>query len=107
MICFVTGASGFVGANLVHELEAQGHTVKLLLRPNADLRGHEGAQYEFVEGDLSNRKFLAEAMRVLGLVQRFGFGIPVARRELREKDHPDPTFLVEPTRIQCTVWARR
>ena len=63
MICFVTGASGFVGANLVHELEARGHTVKALLRPNADLRGLEGAQYEFVEGDLSNRKFLAEAMR--------------------------------------------
>jgi len=49
---------------------------------------------------------LAEAMRVLGLVQRFGFGIPAARRELREKDHPDPTFLVESTRVQCTVWAR-
>jgi dihydroflavonol-4-reductase len=63
MICFVTGASGFVGANLVHELEARGHTVKALLRPNADLRGLEGAQYEFVEGDLSNRKFLADAMR--------------------------------------------
>lgn len=63
MICFVTGASGFVGANLVHELEARGHTVKALLRPNADLRGLEGAQYEFVEGDLSNRKFLTDAMR--------------------------------------------
>jgi len=50
---------------------------------------------------------LAEAMRVLGLVQRFGFGIPTARREFREKGHPDPTFLVEPTRVQCTVWARR
>ena len=63
MICFVTGASGFVGANLVHELEARGHTVKALLRPNADLRGLDGAQYEFVEGDLSDRKFLADAMR--------------------------------------------
>jgi len=50
---------------------------------------------------------LAEAMRVLGLVQRFGFGIPTARRELREKNHPDPAFLVEATRVQCTVWARR
>ena len=63
MNCFVTGASGFVGANLVHQLEAKGHAVKALLRPGADLRGLEGAQYEFVEGDLSNRKFLAEAMR--------------------------------------------
>jgi nucleoside-diphosphate-sugar epimerase len=33
MNCFVTGASGFVGANLVHELVARGHRVKALLRP--------------------------------------------------------------------------
>lgn len=63
MNCFVTGASGFVGANLVHELEAKGHSVKVLLRPGADLRGLDGAQYEYVEGDLSDRKALAAAMR--------------------------------------------
>jgi dihydroflavonol-4-reductase len=63
MNCFVTGASGFVGANLVHELEARGHSVKVLLRKGSDTRGLDGAQYEFVEGDLSNRTFLAEAMR--------------------------------------------
>jgi dihydroflavonol-4-reductase len=63
MICFVTGASGFVGANLVHELEGQGHTVKALLRKGADTRGLDGAQYEYVEGDLSDRKFLSEAIQ--------------------------------------------
>ena len=63
MNCFVTGASGFVGANLVHELEARGHAVKVLLRRGSDLRGLEGAQYEFVEGDLSDRRFLEDAMR--------------------------------------------
>ena len=63
MNCFVTGASGFVGANLVHELEARGHTVKALLRPASDTRGLDGAQYEYVEGDLSSRAFLAQAMR--------------------------------------------
>lgn len=50
---------------------------------------------------------LAEAMRVLGLVQRFGFGIATARRELRLNNHPEPEFLVEPNRVHCTVWARR
>ena len=30
MNCFVTGASGFIGANLVHELAAAGHRVKAL-----------------------------------------------------------------------------
>lgn len=63
MNCFVTGASGFVGANLVHELEARGHAVKVLLRKTSDTRGLEGAQYEYVEGDLSDRKFLIEGMR--------------------------------------------
>ena len=66
MICFVTGASGFVGANLVHELEAQGHTVKALLRKGADIRGLDGSQYEYLEGDLSDRKFLTEAIRGCG-----------------------------------------
>ena len=63
MICFVTGASGFVGANLVHELVERGHTVKVLLRKNSDTRGLYGAQYEFVHGDLGNRRELAAAMR--------------------------------------------
>ena len=54
MKCFVTGASGFIGANLVHELNARGHEVKALLRPNADARGLEGAQFERVSGDVSD-----------------------------------------------------
>ena len=47
---------------------------------------------------------LAEAMRVLGLVQRYGFGIPAARRELRANGQPDPAFRVDPSRVHCTVW---
>lgn len=54
MKCFVTGASGFVGANLVHELNARGHDVTCLLRPGADRRGLAGADFQVVEGDLSN-----------------------------------------------------
>src|SRR5690242_13081694 len=62
MNCFVTGASGFIGANLVHELVAQGHRVKALLRPGADVRGLEGAVFEAVEGDLSDRTRLEKAL---------------------------------------------
>jgi dihydroflavonol-4-reductase len=63
MNCFVTGASGFIGANLVHELVARGHQVKALLRSKSDLRGLADAEYEKVEGDLSDRGRLKEAMR--------------------------------------------
>src|SRR5436190_21070504 len=63
MKCFVTGASGFIGANLAHELNARGHSVKALLRPNAAVRGLSGATFERVNGDVSNRTALVGAMR--------------------------------------------
>ena len=63
MTCFVTGASGFIGANLVHELCARGHRVKALLRPNADIRGLAGAEVERVPGDVADRELLTKAMR--------------------------------------------
>jgi len=63
MNCFVTGASGFIGANLVHELSARGHRVRALLRPGADLRGLAGASFEAVEGDLSDRVTLERHLR--------------------------------------------
>src|SRR5271156_1580647 len=58
MKCFVTGASGFIGANLVHELIARGHRVKALLRPGADERGLAGAPFDRATGDVSNRQLL-------------------------------------------------
>ena len=48
---------------------------------------------------------LAEAMRVLGLVQRYGFGIPAARRALRQNGQPAPTFAIQANSIRCTVQA--
>ena len=63
MNCFVTGASGFIGANLVHELCARGHRVKALLRPGADLRGLHGAEFERADGDVTDPASLATALR--------------------------------------------
>jgi dihydroflavonol-4-reductase len=63
MRCFVTGASGFIGANLVHELVAHGHGVKALLRSGSDLRGLKGADYERASGDIGERDKLVAAMR--------------------------------------------
>ena len=58
MKCFVTGASGFIGANLVHELVARGHAVKALLRPESDVQGLYGAEFKRVSGDIGDRALL-------------------------------------------------
>ena len=62
MLCFVTGATGFVGANLVHELGARGHAVRALVRPDSDLRGLRDATFEAVKASLLDRSGLAAAM---------------------------------------------
>lgn len=63
MKCFVTGASGFIGANLAQELAARGHRVKALLRPASDRRGLRGVEFEAVTGDVSDRAGLTAALR--------------------------------------------
>ena len=50
---------------------------------------------------------LAEAMKVLGYVQRFGVGIQIARQELDKNGNPPPQFQVEPTNILVTVRKRK
>ena len=62
MKCFVTGASGFIGANLVHELVARGHRVKALLRPESDLHGLYGVGFQRVTGDILDRRLLEREM---------------------------------------------
>src|SRR5512140_1564288 len=63
MKCFVTGASGFIGANLVHELVGCGHQVRALLRPESDRRGLEGIEFERIEGDLEDREVLRSGLQ--------------------------------------------
>lgn len=46
---------------------------------------------------------LAEAMKVLGYVQRFGVGIATARRLLRENGNPEPEFDVRPNHVLVTI----
>ena len=63
MNCFLTGASGFIGANLARQLAARGHGVKALVRAGSDARGLAGVKCERVEGDLARRAALETAMR--------------------------------------------
>ena len=54
MKCFVTGGTGFVGANLIRLLLQQGHEVRALVRHNSSLENLKGLDIEIVEGDLNN-----------------------------------------------------
>ena len=46
---------------------------------------------------------LAEAMKNLGYVQRFGVGIQLARKELQKNGNPPPEFVVEDAHLLVTL----
>lgn len=48
---------------------------------------------------------LAEAMKTLGFVQRFGVGIPTAQRVLRQAGHPELDFDIVENHVLVTVTA--
>ncbi|HLQ36826.1 MAG TPA: ATP-binding protein, partial [Planctomycetota bacterium] len=49
---------------------------------------------------------LAEVMKVLGFVQRFGVGIATARSLLQKNGNPPPEFELQPNVVLCKVRAR-
>jgi len=51
---FVTGGTGFIGANLVRLLVQEGHTVKALVRSSSRLDNLGNLDVEIVKGDLSD-----------------------------------------------------
>jgi dihydroflavonol-4-reductase len=60
MNAFVTGATGFIGGNLVRALIAAGHKVRALIREGSDSRNIDGLPIEAVTGDLDDRQKLVE-----------------------------------------------
>jgi dihydroflavonol-4-reductase len=52
--CFLTGGTGFVGANLARLLIEKGFHVRALARKGSSLKNLEGLSLEIIEGDLSD-----------------------------------------------------
>jgi 2-alkyl-3-oxoalkanoate reductase len=58
MKILVTGATGFIGRNLVDALVQQNHDIYVLVRPTSDRRPLEGKGVKFIEADLSDERSL-------------------------------------------------
>lgn len=81
MRAFVTGATGFVGGNLVRELLSDGAKVRALVRHGSDQRNLTGLQVELVEGDLTDSRQLAEKIRGCDMVFHVAAHYSLWRRE--------------------------
>lgn len=62
MRAFVTGGTGFVGANLIRLLLEQGYSVRALVRSSSSLANLQGLAVEIVQGDLGEAH-LSEQMQ--------------------------------------------
>jgi dihydroflavonol-4-reductase len=62
MKILVTGANGFLGANLVRELLNRGQTVKAFVRPSADLSALENVECNIYRGDILSTEDLSRAL---------------------------------------------
>ena len=80
MRALVTGGTGFVGANLVRELLADGDHVRVLARPGGDRRALADCDVEIAEGDLldpaSVRRAVAGVERVFHVAADYRLWAP-------------------------------
>jgi dihydroflavonol-4-reductase len=84
MKVLVTGATGFVGANVVRELLRDGRSVRVLVRRTSDRRAIAGLDLEICEGDLLDPASLARAVAGVGHVYHVAADYRLWARDPRE-----------------------
>lgn len=84
MKVLVTGATGFIGANLVRELLADGEPVCALVRPGSDRRNLTGLDVELAEGDLRDPASLGAALKGVSLLYHVAADYRLWARDPRE-----------------------
>jgi ATP-dependent DNA helicase RecG len=73
------------------------------IRSPGGLYGRMNPQ-NFGKGETDYRNpLVAELMHHLGFAQRFGLGVPLARRELAKNGNPEPEFRFEPTLVEVVL----
>jgi dihydroflavonol-4-reductase len=63
MFSLITGANGFIGSHLTRFLTAKGEKVRVLVRPQSDLRSIQGLPVELAYADLRDAGSLPAALR--------------------------------------------
>jgi dihydroflavonol-4-reductase len=58
----VTGANGFLGSNLVAQLNEEGYDVRVIVRPNADMKSIANKACEVVYGNIVNKEDVHRAI---------------------------------------------
>src|SRR4051794_25593355 len=76
----VTGASGFVGGNLVRMLVERGHKVTALVRRTSNKKALEALGVSFAYGDLNTGEGLEEAVADVDVIQHLA-GVTKARTQ--------------------------
>jgi dihydroflavonol-4-reductase len=80
MRCLVTGATGFVGSNLVRDLTAAGHDVLATGAPGSTTRYLEGLPVEIVLADLTDPDALEPLVVIAGSSSGVRLRLGVCRR---------------------------
>jgi Nucleoside-diphosphate-sugar epimerases len=70
--CLVTGANGFVGANVVRALIEKGYEPIAFVRPNTNLENLKGLEIEIREGDIRDVDSISRAVRGVNYVFHVG-----------------------------------
>jgi dihydroflavonol-4-reductase len=84
MNVFLTGATGFVGGNLLRQLADSGARVKALAQKGGDRRNLVGVDFDLVEGSVTDETVMARAMQGCDWVFHVAARYSLLRRDRAE-----------------------
>jgi dihydroflavonol-4-reductase len=91
MKTLITGATGFIGSNLVRHLLEKEESLTCLVRHDSDTHSIDGLDVELAYGDITDvrslRRILQDCNRVYHLVARPRLYVPGQRRRNTQSSH--------------------